>query len=86
MHFILLGKTDIFVLVKLFDGSIEHGTQAVGCILSTLGKPNSWLVTLCMDRINRHALCIVGVTLGNGCAFIFGLGDADVKEQIVTFV
>ncbi len=46
-YFVLLGKTDMFVLVKLFDGSIEPGTQAVGHILSTLGEPDSWLVTLC---------------------------------------
>ncbi len=30
-------------------------------------------------------LCIVGVVLGDGCAFILGLGDAVVKEQIITF-
>ncbi len=49
-----------------------------------LGKPDSWLVALCVGRINRYTLCIVGVILGNGCAFILGLGDAVVKEQIVT--
>ncbi len=75
----------MFVLVKLFDGLIERGTQAVGRILFALGKPNSWLVALCMGRIDCHALCIVGVILGDGCAFILGLGDAVVKEQIVTF-
>ncbi len=83
----MLGKTDMFVLVNLFDGSIERGgTQAVGHILSALGKPNSWLVALCMGRIDCHVLCIVGVVLGDGCAFILGLGDAVVKEQIVTLV
>ncbi len=75
----------MFVLVKLFDGSIECRTQAVGRILSMLGELYSWLVALCMGEINHHALCIVGVILGNGCAFILGLGDAVVKEQIVTF-
>ncbi len=75
----------MFVLVKLFYGSNEHGTQAVGRILAPLGKPDSWLVALCMGRIDCHALCIVGVVLGNGCAFILGLGDAAVKEQVVTF-
>jgi hypothetical protein len=81
----LLGKTDMFDLVKLFDGSIECRTQAVGRISSALGEPNSWLVTLCMGGINHHTLCIVGVILVNGCAFILGLGDAVVKEQIITF-
>jgi hypothetical protein len=38
-----------------------------------------------MDGIDRHTLCIVGVVFGNGCVFILGLGDAVVKEQIVTF-
>jgi hypothetical protein len=80
----LLGKTDMFVVVKLFNGSIEHGTQAVGHNLATLGKPKSWLVPLCMGGINCHALCIVGVVLGDGSAFIIGLGDAVVKEQIFT--
>jgi hypothetical protein len=75
----------MFVLVKLFNGLIECGTQAVGRILSALGKPDGWLVALCMGGINHHALCIVGVVLGNGCAFILSLGDAVVKEQIVTF-
>ncbi len=50
-----------------------------------LGKPDSWLVPLCMSGINCYALCIVGVILGNGCAFILGMVDAVVKEQIVTF-
>jgi hypothetical protein len=75
----------MFVLVKLFDGLIECRTQAVGLILSTLGKPNSWLVALCMGGIDRHGLCIVGVILGYGCAFILSLDDAVVKEHIVTF-
>jgi hypothetical protein len=38
-----------------------------------------------MGRIDHHALCIVGGVLGDGCAFILGLGDAVVKEQIITF-
>jgi hypothetical protein len=63
---------------------IEHRTQAVGHIAAMLGKPNGWLVVLCMGRINCHMLCIVGVTLGNGGVFILGLGDAVVEEQIVT--
>jgi hypothetical protein len=50
-----------------------------------LGEPDSWLVALAMDRINCYALCIVGVVLGDGCAFILGLGDAFVKEQIIIF-
>ncbi len=57
----------------------------MGRILSMLGKPDSWLVALGMGRIDCYALCIVGVVLGNGCAFILGLGDAVVKEQIATF-
>ncbi len=54
--------------------------------MSALGEPNSWLVALGVGRIDRYALCIAGVILGNGYAFILGLGDAVVKEQIVTFV
>jgi hypothetical protein len=38
-----------------------------------------------MGRINRHVLCIDGVSLGNGYVFILGLGNAVVKEQMVTF-
>jgi hypothetical protein len=38
-----------------------------------------------MDGIDCHKVCIVGVILGNGSAFILGMGDAVVKEQIVTF-
>jgi hypothetical protein len=38
-----------------------------------------------MGGIDCHALCIVGVVFGNGCAPILGLGDIVVKEQIVTF-
>jgi hypothetical protein len=59
----MLGKTDMFVLVNLFYGSIEHGTQAVGCISAMLGNPNVWLVTLCMGQINCHTLYIFGVIL-----------------------
>jgi hypothetical protein len=50
-----------------------------------MGTPDSWLVALCMGRIDHHVLCIVGVVIGNGCVFILGLGDAVVKEQIFTF-
>jgi hypothetical protein len=84
VYFVLLGKTDMFVLVKLFDGSIEHGTQVVGRILFALVEPDSWLVALCIGKIDCRALCIVGVVYGNDCAFILGLSDAVVKEQIVT--
>jgi hypothetical protein len=85
VDFDLLGKTDMFVLVKLFNGSIKHRTQAVGRILAALGKPDGWLVVLCIARINCHALYIVGVVLGDGCVFILGLGGAVVKEQVITF-
>jgi hypothetical protein len=64
---------------------IKSGTQAIGRILSALGKPDSWLVALGVGGINCYMLCIVGVVLGKGCAFILGLGDAVVKKQIVTF-
>ncbi len=57
----------------------------IGRILSALGKPDSWLVALGVGGINHYAFCIVGVVLGDGCAFILGLGDAVVKEQIVSF-
>ncbi len=30
-------------------------------------------------------LCIVGVTLGNGIAFILGMSDAVVEEQIISY-
>jgi hypothetical protein len=50
-----------------------------------LGELDSWLVALGMGGINRYAFCIVGVVLDDGCAFILSLGDAVVKEQIVTF-
>ncbi len=84
MYLVLLGKTDMFVPVKLFYGLIECGTQALGHILAALGKPNGWLVALCMGGIDCHTLCIVGVVLGNGGAFVLGVGNAVVKEQIVT--
>jgi hypothetical protein len=38
-----------------------------------------------MGGIDCHMPCIVGVTLGDGGAFILGVGDAVVEEQIVTF-
>ena len=59
--------------------------MVLSSISSALGKPDSWLVALCMGGIDCHVLCIVGVVLGNGCVFILGLGDAVVKEQIITF-
>jgi hypothetical protein len=65
---------------------IECGTQAVGRIAAALGKPDGWLATLCMGRIDCYMPCIVGVTLGNGGAFVLSVSDAVVKEQITTFV
>ncbi len=38
---------------------------------------------LCMGGIDCHMLCIGGVILSYGCAFILGLGDTVVKEKIV---
>ncbi len=38
-----------------------------------------------MVGIDCHTLCIVGVVLVNGNAFVLGVSDAVVKEQIVTF-
>jgi hypothetical protein len=69
----------------VFYGLIKGGTQAVDHISTMLDKPDGWSVALCMGRINCHMLCIVGVFLGNGGAFILGLGDFVVKEQTITF-
>ncbi len=84
MYLVLLGKTDTFVPAELFYSPIECRTQTVGPIAATLGESNSWLVALYMCRINRHVLCIVGVALGDGSAFVHGVSDAVVKEQIIT--
>jgi hypothetical protein len=72
MYLVLLGKAATFVPVELFR------------IAATLGKPNGWLVTLCMGIINCHALWIVGVSLGDGGVFVLGASDAVAEEQIVT--
>jgi hypothetical protein len=50
VHLVLLGEADMFVPVELFYHPIEYRTQAVGHIAATLGKPNGWLVALCMVR------------------------------------
>ncbi len=42
----------------------------VGHIVAMLGKPDGWLVALCMGGIKFHKHCIVGVVLGNGGMFI----------------
>ena len=73
-------------MLSFFYGLIECGTQVVGHIAATLGEPDGWLATLCMGEIDCHMPCIVGVALGNGSAFILGMSDAVVEEQIVTFV
>ncbi len=52
--------------------------------MATLGKPDGWLVALCMGRINCQTLCIVGVALGDDSAFILGVSDAVVEEHIIT--
>jgi hypothetical protein len=38
-----------------------------------------------MGGIDCHMLCIVGVILGDGGAFVLGVSDAVFEEQIVTF-
>ncbi len=85
MYFVLIYKTDMFVPVKLFYSRIELKVQAVGRIVAALGKPDGWLVTLCMGGINCHIIFIVGVALGNGSVFVLGMIDAVIEEQIVTF-
>jgi hypothetical protein len=80
VYFVLLGKADMFVPVELFDCLIECWTETVGYIAAALGKLNGQFVALCMGRIDCHTLCIVGVALGNGGAFVLGVGDAVVKE------
>jgi hypothetical protein len=84
VYLVLLGKTDMFVPVELFNCLIECRTQAVGHIVAALGKPNGWLALLCLGGIDCHTLCIVGVALGNGSAFVLGTSDAVVEEQIIT--
>jgi hypothetical protein len=86
VYLVLRGKTDMFVPVELFYGLIECRTQAVGRISAVLGKPDGWLVALCLVVIDCHTLCIVGVVLGSGSAFVLSMGDAIVKEQIITFM
>jgi hypothetical protein len=69
----------MFIPVKFLYGPIEHGTQAVGRIAAVLGEPDGWLAALCMGRIDCHRPCIVGVALGNGGAFVIGVGNAVVE-------
>jgi hypothetical protein len=38
-----------------------------------------------MGGIDCHMVFIVGVVLGNGGAFVLGVGNAVVEEQIITF-
>jgi hypothetical protein len=85
VYLVLLGKIDMFVPVELFHSPIECRTQAVGHIVAALGKPDVWLVTLCIGGTNCHVLCIDGVALGNGSAFVLGVSDTVVEEQFVTF-
>ncbi len=85
MYLVLLGKTDMFVPVSLFYNPIECKTQVVSHVAAALGKLDDWLVALCMGRIDCHTLWIVGVILGDGGAFVLGMGNAVVEEQIVTF-
>jgi hypothetical protein len=80
VYLILLGKADMFIPVELIYCLIERRTHTVGHIVAALGKPNGWLVALCMGRIDRHTLCIVGVALGDGGVFVPGVSDAFVKE------
>ncbi len=54
--------------------------------MATLGKPDGWLVVLCMGRIDCHMLCIIGVALCNGSALVLSVSDAVVEEQIVPFL
>jgi hypothetical protein len=53
--------------------------------MAVLGKPNGWLIALCMGKIDCHMFCIVGVTFGDGGAFFLGTSEAVVEEQIITF-
>jgi hypothetical protein len=79
-----LAKLTCLFLCSFFYSPIERRTQVVGHILAMLGKPDGWLVTLCMGRIYCHTLCIVGVILGNVSAFVLGVSGAVIKGQIVT--
>ncbi len=81
--FCLAKLTCLFLLA--FYSPIESGTKAVGYIAAALGEPDGWLAMLCMGRSDCHTLCIVVVALGNGSAFVLGVSDAVVEEQIVTF-
>jgi hypothetical protein len=73
----------MFVSISIFYRLIESRTQVVGRILAGLGEPDGWLEP-CMSRIDCRTLCIIGVILGNGGAFVLGVGDDVVKEQIIT--
>jgi hypothetical protein len=84
VYFVLLGKTDMFVLLKLFDGSIECKTQAIGRILAALASPMIGWLRCAWAELIAMRFCIVGVLFGDGCAFILGLGGTVFKEHIVT--
>ncbi len=84
MHLILLGNAFMFVLVELFDCSIECSTQTIGHLVAMLGYPDGQFVVLWMGRINCHILCIVGVALGNDSALVLGMSDAVIEKQVIT--
>jgi hypothetical protein len=56
----LLGKIDMFVLGKLFDGLIEHGTQRVSCVCLHWASPIvGWSRCAWTESIATHFALLV---------------------------
>ncbi len=77
------GEADMFVLVELFNRPVECRAQTVGGIASTLGETNSCCATFVVCIIDSHTFLIVVIGFGQAGPFVFCLGDAVVKEQVV---
>ncbi len=86
MYFVVCGKTDMLVLVDLFNRLVECGAQTVGRIASTLGKTNACCATLDVGSVDCHTFLVAVVGFGQAGLFVLCKGNAVVEEQVVAIM
>ncbi len=86
MYFVVCGKSDMLVLVDLFNCPVECIAQTVGRIAATLGKTNACCATLNVSNVDCHTFLVAVIGFGQAGPFVLCEGNAGIEEQVVAIV
>ncbi len=86
MYAVVCGKSDMLVLVDLFNRLVECGAQTVVGVAAMLGKTNACCASFGVDILDSQMFLVVVVGFGQAGPFILCGGNAVVEEQVIAFV